>query len=829
MYKWKLLLFEGMLFALLLLTPGLFGQSARDNGLTGWDYFYQKRYDKALVLLEKDWKNYPFSSVVIDGVGWCQYFLGDLNAAEDTFRKALLKNPTYRFSEMGLKCAAEARVGPITEAESLITQKRYQEAADAFEDLLPLFSVLPRKLGLRVLVGCGYAIYYSSNDPIRLQFALNLFQEAARFDRSSRESHVGVGYIQFKRKKYKYAEDAINKAFELSLDNLQLRLTYGWCAFYRKNIPAAVKRFEETLKKYPSSFGALIGLAWCNDKMKKEKEAIQLFRKSIRLSPQAATPDLLAWIKMKSSRKSLYIDYAFSLIETENYLSAIELLESVQPSEDKGSVLLGQALVALNSDKPSSAYMLARELLEKGYAAGRDINVFVVTSTKSNYEKIQVSARSILGWTQLKLGLIEEAALSFEKALLSTPDEPYVKTGMGFVRLAQARHNEARGCFLKALELLPGYDPAAAGLKKVNEWRFEEYTRGWTILDAGDLKLAKKIFTRVRADNSGRFPPDRIDLIEYSIGHIARLNGNAEEAAARFKAALLGNPNFYEAQVGLGWALLEMEKHKDALAPLESSIALSPLDPAPRTLLIRALIENEQKSKACDRVMEWVGKFPFNAELGELSGRLLLERGYVVEARIAFQSMISHDPDRIPFNEFQVWMKKHKAFYPIVGVFGWALYNNGRYVDAQQRFKEAFKLEPGDLTHQKGLAFCCSRLGKFGEAEKHAKVYFSNLGESNKDSAELRRSSMTLAWDLFNAGEYKDAIKRFKEIVLHDAKNNKKKSEVRADVQCAMGFAWLRLDKPERAKDCFLEAIGQDPKYESAITGLEEVKAMQSK
>ena len=91
------------------LCGGAWAQSSRKMGLTGWDYFQQKRYAEALELLEKDHRMWPKIHEIVDGIGWCHYFLGHIDEAERWFKKALELEEDYRFSKRGLEAVARAR------------------------------------------------------------------------------------------------------------------------------------------------------------------------------------------------------------------------------------------------------------------------------------------------------------------------------------------------------------------------------------------------------------------------------------------------------------------------------------------------------------------------------------------------------------------------------------------------------------------------------------------------------------------------------------------------------------------------------------------------
>jgi len=49
--------------------------------------------------------------------------------------------------------------------------------------------------------------------------------------------------------------------------------------------------------------------------------------------------------------------------------------------------------------------------------------------------------------------------------------------------------------------------------------------------------------------------------------------------------------------------------------------------------------------------------------------------------------------------------------------FAWALYNLGRFEDAERVYRRVLALHPSDLAMQAGVGWCLLRRGRRGEAE----------------------------------------------------------------------------------------------------------------
>ncbi|HGY92942.1 MAG TPA: tetratricopeptide repeat protein [Planctomycetes bacterium] len=791
------------------LCGGAWAQSSRKMGLTGWDYFQQKRYAEALELLEKDHRMWPKIHEIVDGIGWCHYFLGHIDEAERWFKKALELEEDYRFSKMGLEAVARARQKPLRTAQGLLEAGRYAEAEKAFSELIADKGNRGEDVQVEALNGRGYARYHLG----RYNEAIKDFTRALRIRKDNPGSLIGLGYVQYARRRWNEAELALEKALEIQPDHLLAALTYAWCAYRRGRFDDAERRFETILETHPSSWGAWLGLGWARIKRHRESQALEAFHKALELSPQALTADLAAWIRADEKRQTLWIPYGYSLIEAGSYAAALGVFRSLPPNVAARDAALGEAIASLNLGDNLGALRAAKGLLDRGLDPVRAL-LTPLNSGKS--AKVQVSASTVAGWASLRLGDLDEAKAFFDQAQALPGKWPDALTGLGWVALAERAYPAAENYFRGALGLLPDYPGAVQGLAKVKAWRYQDYDRAWTALNAGDLDRAESILQALRVDSSGRFPAARSDLIDYSLGKIAELRGQARQAEKLYAAALEKNPALVEARVGLGWAWLTLARYQEAIDVLEKVLPVRPADPRIPRMISRALVEMGKADEAVRRLEGWVKAFPRDPELNERLGTLLEGFGRRVEARIAYSAALSADPDRLSKKQLSALLAQ-KEYFPLYGVRAWALYSRGRYAEALRDFEKAHELEPGEVGHLKGLALTLAALGRLKEAVKQADAYMKHLGKSPSDLAERRSLLVTLGWRAYGAGDYKRALDIFRGV-------RKKDGEDTADLANALGWTWLRMNKPLRAREWFLKALAQSPRLESALAGLEAVK-----
>jgi tetratricopeptide (TPR) repeat protein len=803
-------------FLTALITEPLHAQAGAERG---WGCFYKKQYEEAIGHFEGELRNRGKDFWVIDGVGWCRFYLGDLDRAEADFRKALSIRPDYSFSAMGIECVAAARRAPIEEAEGFLAEGRPGEARIAFEAALREAPRLAKDLEVRALSGLGRA-HHTLGD---YSDAARAFQGAVKLDSRCAPAHAGHGYALMARKKYKNAASSLEKALSLVPGNLDARLAHAWCAYHGRNTAAALKRFTAICRDCPDCYGALLGLGWCRAKKGETGKACARFSEALILAPEAATVDLLTWIEEDRSRPALRVDYAFALVALGRDSEARRLLQSVDTGDDLPVARLGEALAALHLGENEEALRLARSLVEEGIDPIRELHITSSAGAGTRLP-VSISASSVLGWSLLALGAYDEAADSFTRAACLDEVRPDAMSGLGSVRLAEERYDEAVVHFNAALNFLPDYPPAVTGLSRVTSWSFSDYNRAWTLLEAGEITAARKIFRSLRNDQRKRFPASRDDLIDFSLGHAACRAGDHVEAISLFQEALRRNPALAAALSGLGRAHIEAGNPRVALPTLEKAIAALPLDPVPRRLKAEALVAIDRRTDALEALSRWTATF-VDAGLFELQGRLLIEETKFVEARIVLETAFLLDPDRIVDSEVEEWIRKWRQFNSLAGTVGRIRYDEGRFADALRWHTLALEKEPGDQTHHREIALAAAALGRIDEAEKSAEVYFASLDDSYRGHTSRRSISLVLGWTFYAGLDFESALRIFREVEKRDGSCGRRS----ADVQNALGWAWLGSGNILRAKSSFLDALALEPWLESALTGLEEAIAAHSR
>ncbi|HZR25017.1 MAG TPA: tetratricopeptide repeat protein [Vicinamibacterales bacterium] len=95
-------------------------------------------------------------------------------------------------------------------------------------------------------------------------------------------------------------------------------------------------------------------------------------------------------------------------------------------------------------------------------------------------------------------------------------------------------------------------------------------TRGWTFLQAGDLKSAEREFTTALKVAPAFYPA------EAGLGYVAVANKDPRGALPHFDRALEGDPRDVSALVGRGQALLALNRTDEALTAFRAALAVQP-------------------------------------------------------------------------------------------------------------------------------------------------------------------------------------------------------------------------------------------------------------
>ena len=192
------------------------------------------------------------------------------------------------------------------------------------------------------------------------------------------------------------------------------------------------------------------------------------------------------------------------------------------------------------------------------------------------------------------------------------------------------------------------------------------------------------VLAEARIDKQARLPsPAERAEIEYRRGVLAQRQGNAEEAAGSYRAALEDYPEHAAARQTLAALLIDAKRFDDAEELLRTGTELAPVRLASTLALARLKVERNQAPAALELLLKNAATGERSAEYQGFSGALLNRAGRAPEAVERYQAAT-----RLAPNEGRWWAG-----------LGIALDSAGKGLEAREAYQKARALPglPADL------------------------------------------------------------------------------------------------------------------------------------
>jgi len=222
-------------------------------------------------------------------------------------------------------------------------------------------------------------------------------------------------------------------------------------------------------------------------------------------------------------------------------------------------------------------------------------------------------------------------------------------------------------------------------------------SRGWSFLQAGDLKAAEREFAAALKAAPAFYPA------EASLGYVELARKDAKAALPRFEHALQQHPNDAALLVGRGQALVALDREPEAIASFEAAVAADP-----------SLTDLGRRVE----VMRFRG-----VEQNLAQARQAARSGRFDEAIQIYTAAITASPD--------------SAF--LYREIAAAEQRKGNLDAAIEHFRRAVALEPGDAA---SLAQIADILESRGELEAAEKAYADALAIEPNGQVEKRLAAL---------------------------------------------------------------------------------------
>ncbi len=783
----------------------------------GWALFRKRDYSAALKRFEREAKNYPQWAELHDAMGWCHYFLGDLDKADKRFREALKHKEDYKWSLEGLEALSLKRSAPIDAAGALLSAGLYTEAKAAYQRIHEGKTDAGSDARYAAHCGEGWSLFYLGE----IRAALRSFRKANKLNKSDADSLRGIGWCEYAQADYRRTLTALQLSLDLDPNHYYTHLKCGWAHYYLGDYDSALKSFQTAQSLATVTWDAWAGSGWCYLQMEDEDSALVEFAEAIRISPYAKTTQLTQTIEARPAWRGLHNVAGWSALNASLDAWALAEFEySEQLGYDVAESVMGQTFALFRMERYDEALIHEEQAAAIGETNGS--RTFPVTTSAGNVIRVHMNLKSVKAWIAYRQGRYDEALTLFRELKDSHADWVDVRCGEGWVLYAQGNYPAAEKAFEEAAQISPNYPDAISGQQALLTWRYYDYNRGWTLLLAGDLVGAKQVFQSIQEDSRKSFPRDRMELIEASLGWVASWSGERTTAIQHFEAALSLRADLGLAERGWGELLLAEEEWDRAARHLQAALDSKELQGNAETWISLglALMYNrqlEEAEAAFDKAIE-LGPTLTAAYRGQ--ALLHLHNRDRVGARVALERAISLDPSVADDEEIRGKIDSTPELHRLHSVIGWAWYYRASYEKALSEFDLAIERDPLETSALQGKGFTLLGMKRVDEGRKTLEVFLKNAPKFEDPWGKWSTTLSTLAWALYTDEQYSKAIKVFRKLLtLH-----KGQKLAYADPHDGLGWCYLRERKERQAKKAFTAALAISPTYTNSLSGLEALK-----
>ena len=671
----------------------------RALSLLPWAYFFQKRFDKAIMAFKHVHTFKKKDPTALIGMGWCYFSLKDYEKGLESFNRAERLAPnSYE----------------VHKGRSFIYLEQKRKSL-ANQDLRQIFN---------------------------LQEIENIFQMWEDWTREnpdkvweivpSNAGSTSIFTLPVEHPRYR------SSLLGLPISNANTKIDQAWKAFNEAKYNKAINFFESIFLKLgkKGSLDALNGLAWSLLKAKKINKAEEVFKEILELHPKfiGSIKGMEEIIQIKK-RQAVYVQYYLDLGK---YRLAKEKLDEIlfkyenwaHPYNQHGKISLEQKkydlakeyfLEALEQEPNNSVAMSGLEKILKArnkhlYKADQALKQgdyktaaliyydYVQDEQKWPSDKLQLAhAYNGLGWSQFKkkqyhyainkflksiehkdykidaskgLGLslfeikqFQKAVPYLETALLHNPENKELAYKLDWSILQSQKPKEAQAYF----EKIKNEHPLLAS---------PYMALGWVHYKQNNPDLAIEYFLKaISLDPDFALTQDFIDLLSKerfgwqvynSLGWAYFHNGKNGKAMNMFGKSLENQPNRSEARKGMGYLYFRLGNFRKATEMFEKCLALNP-SPNPVFELItgkNAIVPFKLQTTARTKL-----------------GRIHLLNGESQKAITYFSEELKQQLDQPSAYEG----------------LGWAYLSQNRALEARAAFTMAIRLEPLNNSAQKGL------------------------------------------------------------------------------------------------------------------------------
>jgi tetratricopeptide (TPR) repeat protein len=497
-------------------------------------------YKQALLLA-------PDSVEALAGLGMALGRQSKLDEADEQFDHVLTIDPKNPVAHCG---KAMVLLNRFTNSKDNSGKSRSQLLKEAGRECNKALDADPRVVEAHYLLG---KVYREEN---RLDRAEQAFSGAVKLDPHYGSAWVALGSVQTQRERFGPALESFNQAITVSPNNAQAYFGRGQLYAKQGQLDRAVKEFNMSVYKNSNNAAVHLALGKVFDQQGDSVAAVKEYNEAIKLKPD----DPAAYIELASNLENRgELDTA--IIKLRNGLK-------IMPNEPSLRILVGNAnLRAARIDEAIADYQAVLSSSPKSVEAAQGLvrAIYVKTQTQSSgnerggdYQRMKPLIAQVVEGNPdsltIKYTAAELAAIGGEMPNLDTIGVPKTDSE----RLALAEADLAENKFAEADDLFKRAIYTA--MKAKDAFAIADLAYSLRAMDAAETAFRKGL-TFVNADvrakkgleacNTARqlAAADFVQAEDLLRRHLY------DQAAAKYRSAVFGDPRNAEAHLGLAQCL----------------------------------------------------------------------------------------------------------------------------------------------------------------------------------------------------------------------------------------------------------------------------------
>ena len=392
-----------------------------------------KRWDEARQVFQALLVQAPRSALGHYFLGMIAAQTAHLEKAEGYFNNAINLKGRFKRSYRALAALYERQEEP-------------QKAAEVYERFLR--DVNPHDNDFRLQL---VRIYLKTRD---YQQALDQLAQMLKDDPDDVRSQLRVALIHGEMGEYRQAIKELTAILQAQPNNLRVRDYLGLMFEEMKDVDRARQAYEANLNRDPTFYDSLLHLGVLSYRLKQYEKAIPLLKQVTKLNPK---------------RLESYLLLGLTYMQTEQYQLARSVLEKgIQQNPDNADLHfnLGTAYDKLDRFDDVVREMERTLQLSPDYADSLNYLGYSYADRDMYPQKaLELTGRAVelkpdngyyvdsFGWAQFKVGQIEKAMKTIERAASLVGDDPVIFEHLGAIYIKRQEFDKAKEAWARSIAL----------------------------------------------------------------------------------------------------------------------------------------------------------------------------------------------------------------------------------------------------------------------------------------------------------------------------------------------------------------------------------------